>query len=88
MPENVQPPVTPPSIPNPPANGPGSTVSVGGQEMNAGTRINSVEDLRLKEPELYRLMMEGYALAIIREQNRSMRRIKEINRESKRQQNS
>ncbi|NGX57782.1 MAG: hypothetical protein K940chlam3_00677 [Chlamydiae bacterium] len=57
----------------------------GGTEYNTSTRINSVDELRTKEPELYKAIQEGMALQIIKEQRKHNRKMKEIYREGRRQ---
>lgn len=48
------------------------------------TSINSMEDLKKKSPELYRMMMEGIAMNICRKMQRNQEHLKQIMREATR----
>jgi len=54
-------------------------------DINASTRISSVQDLKQKAPDLYNETMKSIAWTIVRQVRRSQRRLEKIQREARRQ---
>ena len=58
--------------------------SNGGAEVTSSTKINSLDDLKKKSPELYRKMMEGIAMSICSDMKEHQDRLKQMMAEARR----
>lgn len=76
-------PVTPPSSADPSTAG---AIASGqnAKQMDMKTTISSMEDLKRKNPELYKMMMQGIATGMISEMRRRQERLKQMMREARR----
>lgn len=61
-----------------------TSTTTSGTEVSGVTRVNSMDELRTKAPEVYNKMMEGIANRIINEMRRRQERIKQLMREGRR----
>lgn len=66
------------SLPTTPMTGTSSSVA----GMNSKQTINSIADLKAKQPELYNMMMQGIANTIINEMRDHQQKLKEIMRKA------
>lgn len=63
---------------------PTTTSASASTNLNGSTAFNTLEDLKKKSPELYRMMMEGIAMNICRKMQRNQEHLKQIMREATR----
>lgn len=72
----------PPSSSNPATAAAVASVHASAGEANSNTRVNSLEDLKKKAPDLYKKMMEGIAMHICGEMREHQARLKKLMREA------
>lgn len=77
--------VTPTSGGVPTTSGAQATASQGRDTVSTSSTFSSMEELRLKEPKLYKVMMEGLAMQMINQMKRQQDHLKQTMREGRRQ---